>query len=163
MPLVSSLPGDLGDPGGPAGPVLIHPRSVCWPAGPHPATLWPQMSGRHQAAKTALLRRRTGGRLQFGAFGLAVRGHCVLASPYFCRFLTSRFALSQENDISYVDCGNMSSLRVLQLGHNKLTSIHGLTGAVNLGLLDLSHNSITRIGENWKIPQASYEMLTLGF
>uniref|UniRef100_A0AAQ4PZ97 Uncharacterized protein n=1 Tax=Gasterosteus aculeatus aculeatus TaxID=481459 RepID=A0AAQ4PZ97_GASAC len=51
----------------------------------------------------------------------------------------------QENDISYVDCGNMSSLRVLQLGHNKLTSIHGLTGAVNLGLLDLSHNSITRI------------------
>ncbi|KAM8891882.1 leucine-rich repeat- and IQ domain-containing protein 1 isoform 6-T6 [Spinachia spinachia] len=51
----------------------------------------------------------------------------------------------QENDISYVDCENMSSLRVLQLGRNKLTSIHGLTGAIHLDLLDLSHNSITRI------------------
>ncbi|XP_054476094.1 LOW QUALITY PROTEIN: leucine-rich repeat and IQ domain-containing protein 1 [Anoplopoma fimbria] len=51
----------------------------------------------------------------------------------------------QENDISYVDCDNMSSLRVLQLGRNKLTSIHGLTGAENVDVLDLSHNSITRI------------------
>ncbi|XP_035520721.1 leucine-rich repeat and IQ domain-containing protein 1 [Morone saxatilis] len=51
----------------------------------------------------------------------------------------------QENDISYVDCENMASLRVLQLGHNKLTSIHGLTGAENLDVLDLSHNSLTRI------------------
>uniref|UniRef100_A0A3B4TJS0 Leucine-rich repeats and IQ motif containing 1 n=2 Tax=Seriola dumerili TaxID=41447 RepID=A0A3B4TJS0_SERDU len=51
----------------------------------------------------------------------------------------------QENDISFVDCENMSSLRVLRLGHNELTSIHGLSGAENLDLLDLSHNSITRI------------------
>ncbi|XP_044048375.1 leucine-rich repeat and IQ domain-containing protein 1 isoform X2 [Siniperca chuatsi] len=51
----------------------------------------------------------------------------------------------QENDISFVDCENMTNLRVLQLGHNKLTSIHGLTGAENLDVLDLSHNSITRI------------------
>ncbi|XP_039988240.1 leucine-rich repeat and IQ domain-containing protein 1 [Xiphias gladius] len=51
----------------------------------------------------------------------------------------------QENDISFVDCENMSSLRVLRLGHNKLTSIHGLSGAENLDVLDLSHNSITRI------------------
>ncbi|XP_039882822.1 leucine-rich repeat and IQ domain-containing protein 1 [Simochromis diagramma] len=51
----------------------------------------------------------------------------------------------QENDISFVDCENMSSLRVLQLAHNKLTSIHGLNGAENLDILDLSHNSITRI------------------
>ncbi|XP_051238281.1 leucine-rich repeat and IQ domain-containing protein 1 isoform X1 [Dicentrarchus labrax] len=51
----------------------------------------------------------------------------------------------QENDISYVDCENMTSLRVLQLGHNNLTSIHGLTGAENLDVLDLSHNSLTRI------------------
>ncbi|XP_076590138.1 uncharacterized protein lrriq1 isoform X2 [Chaetodon auriga] len=51
----------------------------------------------------------------------------------------------QENDISFVDCENMTSLRVLQLSHNKLTSIHGLAGAENLDALDLSHNSITRI------------------
>ncbi|XP_075946114.1 leucine-rich repeat- and IQ domain-containing protein 1 [Anarhichas minor] len=53
----------------------------------------------------------------------------------------------QENDISFVDCENMSSLRVLHLGHNKLTSIHGLTGAENVDVLDLSHNSITRIAD----------------
>ncbi|XP_070686532.1 leucine-rich repeat- and IQ domain-containing protein 1 [Pempheris klunzingeri] len=52
---------------------------------------------------------------------------------------------AQENDISFVDCENMTSLRVLQLSHNKLTSIHGLTGAENLDVLHLSHNSITRI------------------
>ncbi|KAG7523003.1 leucine-rich repeat and IQ domain-containing protein 1 [Solea senegalensis] len=51
----------------------------------------------------------------------------------------------QENHISFVDCGNMASLRVLQLGHNRLTSIHGLSGAGNLDVLDLSHNLITRI------------------
>ncbi|KAK5866905.1 hypothetical protein PBY51_011441 [Eleginops maclovinus] len=51
----------------------------------------------------------------------------------------------QENDISYVDCENMRSLRVLRLGHNQLTSIHGLTGAENVNFLDLSHNSISRI------------------
>ncbi|XP_049928435.1 leucine-rich repeat and IQ domain-containing protein 1 isoform X1 [Epinephelus moara] len=51
----------------------------------------------------------------------------------------------QENDISSVDCENMTSLRVLHLSHNKLTSIHGLTGAENLDVLDLAHNSITRI------------------
>ncbi|KAM7002330.1 uncharacterized protein lrriq1 [Tautogolabrus adspersus] len=51
----------------------------------------------------------------------------------------------QENDISFVDCENMTSLRVLKLGHNKLTSIHGLTGAESLDVLELSHNSITRI------------------
>ncbi|GLD61605.1 leucine-rich repeat and IQ domain-containing protein 1, partial [Lates japonicus] len=51
----------------------------------------------------------------------------------------------QENDISFVDCENMTSLRVLRLGHNKLTSIHGLSGVENLNVLDLSYNSITRI------------------
>lgn len=44
----------------------------------------------------------------------------------------------------------MKSLRVLQLSHNRLKSIHGLAGAENLDVLDLSHNSITRIGENRK-------------
>ncbi|XP_008289922.1 leucine-rich repeat and IQ domain-containing protein 1 [Stegastes partitus] len=51
----------------------------------------------------------------------------------------------EENDISFVDCKNMTSLRVLRLAHNKLTSIHGLSGADSLDFLDLSHNSITRI------------------
>ncbi|XP_067446704.1 leucine-rich repeat and IQ domain-containing protein 1 [Thunnus thynnus] len=51
----------------------------------------------------------------------------------------------QENDISFVDCENMTSLQVLRLGHNTLMSIHGLSGADNLAVLDLSHNSITRI------------------
>ncbi|TKS73912.1 Leucine-rich repeat and IQ domain-containing protein 1 [Collichthys lucidus] len=51
----------------------------------------------------------------------------------------------QENDISFINCENMMSLRVLRLSHNKLTSIHGLTGVENLDILDLSHNFITRI------------------
>ncbi|XP_074533977.1 uncharacterized protein lrriq1 [Halichoeres trimaculatus] len=51
----------------------------------------------------------------------------------------------QENEISFIDCENLTSLRVLNLNHNKLTSIHGLTGAENLEALELSHNSITRI------------------
>uniref|UniRef100_A0A1A8MHE0 Leucine-rich repeats and IQ motif containing 1 n=1 Tax=Nothobranchius pienaari TaxID=704102 RepID=A0A1A8MHE0_9TELE len=51
----------------------------------------------------------------------------------------------QENDISSVDCENMTGLRVLQLSHNKLKSIHGLGGAESLDVLDLSYNSITRI------------------
>ncbi|XP_057693275.1 leucine-rich repeat and IQ domain-containing protein 1 isoform X2 [Corythoichthys intestinalis] len=51
----------------------------------------------------------------------------------------------QENNITRVDCENMSCLRVLKLGYNKLASIHGLRGAENLHLLELSHNSITRI------------------
>ncbi|XP_041854055.1 leucine-rich repeat and IQ domain-containing protein 1 isoform X2 [Melanotaenia boesemani] len=51
----------------------------------------------------------------------------------------------QENDISFVDCENMSSLQVLRLANNKLKSIHGLNGADNLSVLDISYNSITRI------------------
>ncbi|XP_078139161.1 leucine-rich repeat- and IQ domain-containing protein 1 [Centroberyx gerrardi] len=51
----------------------------------------------------------------------------------------------QENDITFVDCENMASLRVLRLGRNRLTSIHGLSGADNLDVLELSYNSITRI------------------
>ncbi|XP_056138362.1 leucine-rich repeat and IQ domain-containing protein 1 [Lampris incognitus] len=51
----------------------------------------------------------------------------------------------QENDISFVDCENLANLRVLRLGHNQLTSIHGLGGALNLDILELSYNSIRRI------------------
>lgn len=60
------------------------------------------------------------------------------------------FFLSQENDITFVDCENMASLRVLRLGHNQLTSIHGLSGVDNLDVLELSYNSISRIGESCK-------------
>ena len=54
--------------------------------------------------------------------------------------------LLQDNDISFLDCENMTGLRVLLLGRNKLTSIHGLSGAEHLDVLDLSYNSISRIG-----------------
>lgn len=70
--------------------------------------------------------------------------------PFISIITRSSFVLFQENNISRVDCENMTSLRVLKLGHNKLTSIHGLAGAENLDVLDLSHNSITRIGEKWE-------------
>lgn len=56
------------------------------------------------------------------------------------------FVPFKENEISFVDCENMKSLRVLKLSRNKLTCIHGLAGAENLDVLELSHNSITRIG-----------------
>ncbi|XP_053478918.1 leucine-rich repeat and IQ domain-containing protein 1 isoform X2 [Ictalurus furcatus] len=51
----------------------------------------------------------------------------------------------QENDIAYVDCGGLARLEVLLLGRNQLTSIHGLDDAVNLTVLQLSHNIISRI------------------
>ncbi|XP_077373318.1 uncharacterized protein lrriq1 isoform X2 [Festucalex cinctus] len=51
----------------------------------------------------------------------------------------------QENNISRMDCENMTGLRVLKMSHNQLTFIHGLSGAENLNVLELSHNSITRV------------------
>lgn len=75
----------------------------------------------------------------------------------------SSFDIFQENDILSVDCENMTSLRVLLLGHNKLTSIHGLTGAENLDVLDLSHNFITRIGENWALTLYNVWLCHWGF
>lgn len=56
--------------------------------------------------------------------------------------------LYQENAITFVDCENLANLRVLRLSQNRLTSIHGLGGAVNLTNLELSHNCITRTGEH---------------
>ncbi|XP_019750285.1 leucine-rich repeat and IQ domain-containing protein 1 [Hippocampus comes] len=50
-----------------------------------------------------------------------------------------------ENQISRLDCEDMTGLRVLKMSCNKLTSIHGLSGAENLHILELSHNSIARI------------------
>ncbi|XP_053741976.1 leucine-rich repeat and IQ domain-containing protein 1 isoform X2 [Synchiropus splendidus] len=52
---------------------------------------------------------------------------------------------AQENDISYLDCRDMTGLKVLRLNHNKLTSIHGLSGVEHLMVLELAHNSITRV------------------
>ncbi|KAM6973342.1 leucine-rich repeat- and IQ domain-containing protein 1 [Aplochiton taeniatus] len=57
-----------------------------------------------------------------------------------------RYIDVQENEITFVDCENLSNLQVLRLGRNRLTTVHGLAAAVNLGVLELSHNSITRIG-----------------
>ncbi|XP_075993806.1 leucine-rich repeat- and IQ domain-containing protein 1 [Genypterus blacodes] len=56
-----------------------------------------------------------------------------------------RYIDVQDNDITFVDCEQMSNLRVLRLGRNQLTSIHGLSGVDQLDVLDLSHNCITRI------------------
>nr|XP_046212071.1 leucine-rich repeat and IQ domain-containing protein 1 [Oncorhynchus gorbuscha] len=57
-----------------------------------------------------------------------------------------RYIDVQDNSITFVDCENLANLQVLRLGRNRLTSIHGLAGAVDLDVLELSHNSITRIG-----------------
>ncbi|XP_053091188.1 leucine-rich repeat and IQ domain-containing protein 1 isoform X2 [Pangasianodon hypophthalmus] len=51
----------------------------------------------------------------------------------------------QENNITYVDCGGLARLEVLLLGRNQLMTIHGLDDAVNLTVLQLSHNIISRI------------------
>lgn len=116
----------------------VHSAPVLWTEVPHHQTLWPQIFGGHQPAAAALLH------------------WCAGEYPYFCPFhgfksdniICFYASLPQENDISFVDCENMTSLRVLRLAHNKLTSVHGLTGAENVDVLDLSHNSITRIGED---------------
>lgn len=76
---------------------------------------------------------------------------CFTESPVYSRFSNNVhpfFSFLKENDISLVDCEDMKSLRVLKLSCNKLTCIHGLAGVDNLDVLELSHNSITRIGES---------------
>ncbi|XP_052676986.1 leucine-rich repeat and IQ domain-containing protein 1-like [Crassostrea angulata] len=52
----------------------------------------------------------------------------------------------QDNFIQYVDLKDLSNLTFLDLSHNSLSSIHGLSGCSNLRWLDLSKNKITRIG-----------------
>ncbi|KAL7878691.1 hypothetical protein AOLI_G00096650 [Acnodon oligacanthus] len=51
----------------------------------------------------------------------------------------------QENCITYVDLRGLERLEVLLLGRNQLTSIPGLDSAVNLTVLQLSHNIISHI------------------
>lgn len=79
---------------------------------------------------------------------------------FFLEIMCISFVPFKENEISFVDCENMKSLRVLKLSRNKLTCIHGLAGAENLDVLELSHNSITRIGE---IRTNACKRVTLGF
>lgn len=57
------------------------------------------------------------------------------------------FFNKKENLITHVDCGGLANLQVLLLGKNQLTNIHGLDDAENLQVLQLSHNSISRISE----------------
>ncbi|XP_078331507.1 leucine-rich repeat- and IQ domain-containing protein 1-like isoform X2 [Crassostrea virginica] len=52
----------------------------------------------------------------------------------------------QGNFIQYVDLKDLSNLTFLDLSHNSLSSIHGLSGCSNLRWLDLSKNKITRLG-----------------
>ncbi|XP_066541811.1 leucine-rich repeat and IQ domain-containing protein 1 [Hoplias malabaricus] len=51
----------------------------------------------------------------------------------------------QENSITIIDLGSLDRLEVLLLGRNQLTSIHGLDGAVNLTVLQLSYNFISHL------------------
>ncbi|KAI4901646.1 hypothetical protein NFI96_012822, partial [Prochilodus magdalenae] len=51
----------------------------------------------------------------------------------------------QQNNITYVDLEGLEKLEVLLLGRNQLTSIPDLGRAVNLTVLHLSHNIISRI------------------
>ncbi|RXM36635.1 Transmembrane and TPR repeat-containing protein 2 [Acipenser ruthenus] len=53
---------------------------------------------------------------------------------------------SLENTIQFINCQDLEDLCALLLNRNQLTSIHGLDGVTNLRVLELSHNSITRIG-----------------
>ncbi|KAI7802344.1 putative leucine-rich repeat and IQ domain-containing protein 1 [Triplophysa rosa] len=56
-----------------------------------------------------------------------------------------RYIDVQENSVTHVDCGGLANLKVLLLGKNQLTNIHGLDDAENLQVLQLSHNNISRI------------------
>uniref|UniRef100_K1QF97 Leucine-rich repeat and IQ domain-containing protein 1 n=1 Tax=Magallana gigas TaxID=29159 RepID=K1QF97_MAGGI len=58
----------------------------------------------------------------------------------------SKCNLTVDNFIQYVDLKDLSNLTFLDLSHNSLSSIHGLSGCSNLRWLDLSKNKITRIG-----------------
>nr|KAG5699220.1 hypothetical protein BaRGS_012741 [Batillaria attramentaria] len=52
----------------------------------------------------------------------------------------------QENLIEYVDIKELNELHVVNLSHNKLTTIHGFTGCGNIRWLDVSHNRLTKLG-----------------
>ncbi|KAK7098300.1 leucine-rich repeat- and IQ domain-containing protein 1-like isoform X2 [Littorina saxatilis] len=52
----------------------------------------------------------------------------------------------QDNLIEYVDLSELNTLYTLNLSHNKLSSVHGLTGCTNVRRLDISHNRLTKLG-----------------
>ncbi|XP_009704447.1 PREDICTED: leucine-rich repeat and IQ domain-containing protein 1, partial [Cariama cristata] len=52
----------------------------------------------------------------------------------------------EENNIQIIDCENLENLCILILSKNRLSSVCGLDGCVNLQNLELSYNRITRIG-----------------
>lgn len=53
----------------------------------------------------------------------------------------------QENLIEFVDLKDLNNLYMLNLSHNKLTSIHGLDSCTRLCWLNLAHNKLTQLGE----------------
>ncbi|XP_075456601.1 leucine-rich repeat- and IQ domain-containing protein 1 isoform X2 [Ascaphus truei] len=52
----------------------------------------------------------------------------------------------QENLIQIINCEDLENLCILLLNKNQVTSIHGIDNCTNLRNLELSFNSITRIG-----------------
>ncbi|XP_010017638.1 PREDICTED: leucine-rich repeat and IQ domain-containing protein 1, partial [Nestor notabilis] len=52
----------------------------------------------------------------------------------------------EENNIQIIDCENLENLFILILSKNRLSSVCGLDGCINLQNLELSYNRITRIG-----------------
>ncbi|KFQ72252.1 Leucine-rich repeat and IQ domain-containing protein 1, partial [Phaethon lepturus] len=51
----------------------------------------------------------------------------------------------EENNIQVIDCENLENLCILILNKNRLSSVCGLDGCINLQNLELSYNRITRI------------------
>ncbi|XP_025085062.1 leucine-rich repeat and IQ domain-containing protein 1-like [Pomacea canaliculata] len=51
----------------------------------------------------------------------------------------------QENLIEFVDLKDLNNLYMLNLSHNKLTSIHGLDSCTRLCWLNLAHNKLTQL------------------
>nr|XP_047917080.1 leucine-rich repeat and IQ domain-containing protein 1 isoform X4 [Anser cygnoides] len=52
----------------------------------------------------------------------------------------------EENSIEMIDCENLENLCILILNKNRISSVCGLDGCINLQNLELSYNRITRIG-----------------
>uniref|UniRef100_A0A8B9I5R7 Leucine rich repeats and IQ motif containing 1 n=1 Tax=Anser brachyrhynchus TaxID=132585 RepID=A0A8B9I5R7_9AVES len=53
----------------------------------------------------------------------------------------------EENSIEMIDCENLENLCILILNKNRISSVCGLDGCINLQNLELSYNRITRIGK----------------
>ncbi|KFZ66972.1 Leucine-rich repeat and IQ domain-containing protein 1, partial [Podiceps cristatus] len=53
----------------------------------------------------------------------------------------------EENNVQIIDCANLENLCILILNKNRLSSVCGLGGCINLQNLELSYNRITRIGK----------------